>query len=295
MKTSKIDLPQAVLGALLPEDFKEFVQEAFLSGHFSSLSSQALEETAGQFVELISSNIYEWPLLGRATFTGAAACWALQHLGVKNWQQTVEEGGSPSEVLDTFLEQSVLESSMGDLEERVNIVKDRYDFPTLSENVHNLMARHSIENVRQGYKDALGAVIKISVDDSGSYKESIWGTPYWDVSEQRIYYRNAYIATRYGNLLFGNNLPWILIDKDYMEIKVPSVQTTVYVDGASFSVAKSTEDPMTYTELEIKDESQYFFSLLSMIPGSNVKILKDGSRIEIDTRKESIQLGLLDL
>ena len=292
LEKGKIALPQIPFTALLPNDFKESAQEAFLSGNFSFPSVEQLEETAAQFIDLISSHIYEWPLWGRATFTGAAVCWALQFLNIENWQQRVEEGLSPSEVLD-----EVLVSSIEKVQGRVDIIKERYDFSTLSENVHNLMACHSIENIKKGYAESPGMIIKLYVDDSDSYrKHTFYAVPYIDLSEKSTYYRNAIMLTHYDCELFGESLPWVVIDnkEKYVEMKVPSV-LKISINRVPFDAANSTEDTMTYSELEIEGNSEYHFSLHSGVPGNTVKILKNGSRVEIDMRQDSTHRNRYDL
>ena len=253
------------------------MQEAFLSGTFSSLSLQELEETACQFIDLISSNIYEWPLLGRTTFTGTMACWALQSLGVEHWQRYIEEGASPSEALET-----VLESAIGNVKERVNAIKERYNFPTLAENIEGLAAHYSIENIKKGYMDFSGTILKLR-GVSYSRKDMHEALPYTDLAAEQVYYRNDYTATAsYVQCRFMGEIPWVVLDEknDGVEMKFKSHPSIRINDTL---VLGAMEGNFPYDTLNI--EAPGFF-LRTYAPGRQLTISKNSSVIEIDMHKE---------
>ena len=139
------------------------------------------------------------------------------------------------------------------------------------------MARHSIENIKKGYEDSPGTVIKFR--GASRYKESIHlAIPYSDPVEKKDYYRNAYIFTAEARCYSQGDVPWIILDEknDRVDMKFKSL-LSIHVNGTtSLGTISSIEESSPYRSIKIK-APDFFLEINS--PGQ-LRISEEGLALE---------------
>ena len=154
------------------------------------------------------------------------------------------------------------------------------------------MERHSIDNIKKGYAESSGAILKLR--GVSYYRDCISSAvPFLDPVEKQIYYRNSYTYSKSEERChFGGSIPWVAFDEksDDVELKFKS-SFKIYVND-TFS-APPPEGNVIYDSLIILDKD-LIFMLETHEPGQ-LTISKNGSLIEVDMHKESIQTDQRDL